>query len=715
MVDAITSQLAEAIIRLTSDVGNLLGLLEKDDENGGNDGDNGGEAPSCVAKAAFLFLKVILLFLDFVSTALDWQVSFRLLNGDYTTFFGEYHEAADINTNHVYGAYIGIMLLSHLFFLRGKWFYIHNNNFFTAAATELSLYSIEDSATVFLFVYASGLFNANNIFDRMNLIVINVSGYIDALLLWGFFFYGCLKRNDERWKSRLHACLLPLWVTLEIVLVSLMSFRTLIQKKWIDIFTAVGYISGDEKNYYDFWIPIATAIVTLISVLWILCAQFCWGTCLGLHHERRLNCHLSGSIKELVQFLLVWTVFFSATVGLGFLLYTLGDSSTEFQWVQSRNEVTGAVNATSFGHLVDWGHTGLDSGYRSSLYVASDSYCATIEEDDRVRWVVSGTNATFPYCSYFETYAGFETNESGTFGKLQISDCIIDGPILHENATIAGRKISIATGRESSETTGYRDHPSHIVVGYPYAGRGHGLVRVYRVQARSGAIREECNYLNLTQIGPDISPRARRRWGDIVSMAKFNDTIFVTTSRRRNTRSIVVSTFELNGTGHFVNVGYPLRSNVSNNGFGHSLELSDDGHVLIVGAPRAHETGNAFAYQRQGSEWIPMGKPLASSVEGNHTFVHFGYAVAISGDGRRIAAACETSSHSLVYVFEFDGSTNEWQLLGSPVEYGNKGFHAGYSDSLSMDNGGRFIAIGSVGSQNSSGYVRIYKFAKTIT
>ena len=90
--------------------------------------------------------------------------------------------------------------------------------------------------------------------------------------------------------------------------------------------------------------------------------------------------------------------------------------------------------------------------------------------------------------------------------------------------------------------------------------------------------------------------------------------------------------------------------------FGHALELSETGDLLVVGVPGDddHESGSgsAFVFARSGNLWSQQAKLVPSTVVAGNAF---GRAVAISGGSVLIGAPFATANHGRSYVYALNG------------------------------------------------------------
>lgn len=149
---------------------------------------------------------------------------------------------------------------------------------------------------------------------------------------------------------------------------------------------------------------------------------------------------------------------------------------------------------------------------------------------------------------------------------------------------------------------------------------------------------------------------------------------------------------------------------------GYSLALSDDGTRMVVGALAGRDdtntpTGLARVYDWDGSAWGQVG----DDIPGTTSYDSAGWAVAISGDGDRVAVAAPTNSSSLaqggrVSIYEWSGFA--WEPIGNPI-YGDTAYSRSGS-SVAMSDDGNTVAIGSPYDSYSganTGKVRVFSWS----
>merc|ERR1719223_2286658 len=178
----------------------------------------------------------------------------------------------------------------------------------------------------------------------------------------------------------------------------------------------------------------------------------------------------------------------------------------------------------------------------------------------------------------------------------------------------------------------------------------------------------------------------------------------------------------VNGTDQWVQLGDTIEGEQAGEFFGQSVALSEDGHTMAVGAPYSTNSNNAafagatrvYTMVNGTGEWVQLG----DTIEGEQAGERSGLSVALSNDGRTIAAGATYSTNSnndtdagatRVYTIVVNG-TDEWVQLGDTIEGEQAGEFFGYSVALSED--WHTVAAGAIYSTNSNnvtgGATRVY-------
>ena len=140
-----------------------------------------------------------------------------------------------------------------------------------------------------------------------------------------------------------------------------------------------------------------------------------------------------------------------------------------------------------------------------------------------------------------------------------------------------------------------------------------------------------------------------------------------------------------------------------NDQFGFFVATSADGETLAMGAP-AFEAGRP-GYVKVAS--LKNGQQIGQIIEGKTIEGEFGSAISLSEDGKTIAVSDPDQGNGLgsVSVFKFKASNSTWVQHGEAIEGENTFDYFGYAVALSGD--GKILAIGTP-YDRGNGTVRIF-------
>ena len=154
--------------------------------------------------------------------------------------------------------------------------------------------------------------------------------------------------------------------------------------------------------------------------------------------------------------------------------------------------------------------------------------------------------------------------------------------------------------------------------------------------------------------------------------------------------------------------------------FGGAVQLSSDGSRLVVGAAgndgdgTVSDAGHArvFAYDETNAAWTQLGGDLVGDEPGERA----GAAVAISGDGARVAVGATYANNSgRVRVYEYVAADDAWNQIGEDIAGSSPNSTLGASVALSRN--GSVVAVGgrlNDGNGSNSGHVRVYQPASVV-
>jgi hypothetical protein len=155
--------------------------------------------------------------------------------------------------------------------------------------------------------------------------------------------------------------------------------------------------------------------------------------------------------------------------------------------------------------------------------------------------------------------------------------------------------------------------------------------------------------------------------------------------------------------------GYPIMGSQMGEGFGHDVALNASGDLMVVGAPYSTENGTASGHAKvfefDGNEWQQVG----SKILGQNANGAFGYSVDICDNNHTIVVGAPFSASGKAIVYEYTGN---WNLKGSGLQGEMQDDHFGHSVSISSD--GNTIAVGAKGNDLNdfdAGAVYVYEYA----
>jgi hypothetical protein len=145
-----------------------------------------------------------------------------------------------------------------------------------------------------------------------------------------------------------------------------------------------------------------------------------------------------------------------------------------------------------------------------------------------------------------------------------------------------------------------------------------------------------------------------------------------------------------------------------NDNLGHSVAVSADGSVALVGAendddPNGVSSGSAYVFSRTDGSWSQDAKLFADDGESAE---RFGWSVALSADGSTAAIGCKDDAidgefnTGSVYIFEASGGS--WsQAQKLTADDGSGG--AVFGSSVAMDDSGSVLLIGATAADEPNG------------
>ena len=266
-------------------------------------------------------------------------------------------------------------------------------------------------------------------------------------------------------------------------------------------------------------------------------------------------------------------------------------------------------------------------------------------------------------------------------------------------------------GENMSDSSGFSlslsSNGSIVAIGSPFKdgnGTNSGHVRIFQNQSGTwNQIGEDIDGENISdESGFSLSLSSN---GSIVAIGSpFND--------GNGNSSGHVRVFQ-NQSGTWNQIGQDIDGENINDHSGRSLSLSSDGSIVAIGSPfnddNGLNSGHVRIFQNQSGTWNQIGQ----NINGEISEDLFGWSVSLSSNGSIIAISAVgsvgTSNDSgLVRVYENQSGT--WNQIGQDINGESINDFSGFSVSLSSD--GAIIAIGASrndGNGNSSGHVRVFQ------
>ena len=174
-----------------------------------------------------------------------------------------------------------------------------------------------------------------------------------------------------------------------------------------------------------------------------------------------------------------------------------------------------------------------------------------------------------------------------------------------------------------------------------------------------------------------------------------------------------VDVYEWDGT-TWSQLGTGTMGEATSDGFGFSVALSNDGTRLAVGAylndGGGSNSGHVRVYDWNGTAWAQTG----ADIDGASTGDYSGSSLALSSNGSRLAIGSPKHDADRGHVRVFDWTGTAWVQTGLDIDGEAINDRLGTSVTISAD--GNRLAIGAPGNDGTgedSGHVRIYNWTGT--
>ena len=247
---------------------------------------------------------------------------------------------------------------------------------------------------------------------------------------------------------------------------------------------------------------------------------------------------------------------------------------------------------------------------------------------------------------------------------------------------------------------------SVAAIGAPNSDSNAGIVRVYTLNSGTWS-----------QIGNNIEGEAvNGKFGYSVSLDEDGVTVAIG-APNSNSDAGSVRVYKFNsGLDNWEPIGETIEGSIAGGKFGYSVSLDGDGGIVAIGAPNSDSNagsvnaGSVRIYKLNSA--LGIWQPIGGTIGGIEESGFLGYSVSLNGDGTTLAIGAPGNSIKKGYtrVYKLDGST--WEPVGPVINGAQITDFLGYSVSLNGD--GTTLAIGAPGNYTYPGYTSVYKLTGTI-
>jgi len=223
-----------------------------------------------------------------------------------------------------------------------------------------------------------------------------------------------------------------------------------------------------------------------------------------------------------------------------------------------------------------------------------------------------------------------------------------------------------------------------------------------------------------TQLGADIDGEAAGdRFGYSVGLSADGNTAVIGTPYNDGGGSSAghARIYRFDGTS-WTQLGDDIDGEAAGDLSGYSVDLSDDGNTVAIGATRndgsnGNDSGHVRVFRFDGTSWIQLGEDIDGEAGGDQS----GWSLGLSGNATTVVIGAPynadgggAAGHARVY--RFDGTS--WTQLGADIDGEAGTDFCGEAAAASAD--GNTVVIGARGNDgngNGAGHVRVYRYDGT--
>ena len=165
----------------------------------------------------------------------------------------------------------------------------------------------------------------------------------------------------------------------------------------------------------------------------------------------------------------------------------------------------------------------------------------------------------------------------------------------------------------------------------------------------------------------------------------------------------------------WVQLGTDIEGEDDHDYSGYSVSLNNDGTIVAIGATgndgNGYYSGHTRIYRYNDISWVQLG----TDIDGENQYDESGYTVSLNDDGTIVAigsiynVGTTTSNAGHVRIYQYNDIS--WVQLGQDIDGEAENDYSGRSISLNSD--GTIVAIGAYlndGTASNAGHVRIYQY-----
>ena len=337
----------------------------------------------------------------------------------------------------------------------------------------------------------------------------------------------------------------------------------------------------------------------------------------------------------------------------------------------------------------------------SSLSITSNLETPNLHVDTNTSRVGIGTNTPL---------FNIDVHGKANVGTLTVTSISGDGSQLTGLSSTLQEKTD--TGNTTSNTLQFTNDitglvtSSNIVVGgnvtaTSFIGDGSALTGVGAAFTTSGSnlIRTSGN----VGVGTDTPSRKLDIHGNLNLTKDFY------------TSNLISTEYSIVSSDVHTQVGADINGEAAGDQSATSVALSSDGTRLAVGGwlndGTGGNAGHVRVFEESGGTWTQVGTDIDGEAAGDH----FGFSVALSSDGSRLAAGgyyndANGSNAGHVRVFDWDENQSTWTQVGGDLNGEASGDRFGWSIALSSDE--TRLAVGAIyndGGGSNAGHVRVFE------